>query len=92
MPGAWPALKAAMPAFIGTLPALKAGAPIGVLPLPLMDGEPSRDWHRRSLTEAVGQLADRGIIRLVTVSATGAFALGSVFWRACLGGSGQAGA
>ena len=81
-----------MPAFLGAASAARAGAPIGVLRLPLMDSEPSRDWHGRSLTEAVGQLADRGIIRLVTVSAAGAFALGSVFWRAFLRGSVQAGA
>ncbi|OHD73095.1 MAG: hypothetical protein A2177_13080 [Spirochaetes bacterium RBG_13_68_11] len=82
----------AMPAFLGAAAAARAGVPIGVLTLPVMESEPSRDWHGRSLREAVGQLADRGIIRLVTASTAGAFALGRVFWRAFLRGSVQAGA
>jgi biotin carboxylase len=85
------ALKA-MPAFLGDASAVRAVVPIEVLALPGMEDEPSRDWHGRSLREAVGQLAARGIIRLVTVSSACAFALGSVFWRAFLRGSVQAGA
>jgi biotin carboxylase len=82
----------AMPVFLGDAAAARAGAPIGVLALPMMESESSRDWHGRSLREAVGQLAERGIIRLVTASTAGAFALGRVFWRAFLRGSAQAGA
>jgi hypothetical protein len=83
---------AAMPAFLGDPVAARAGAPVEVLALPGLANEPSRDWHGLSLRKAVGQLADRGIIRLVNVSSTGTFALGGVFWRAFLRGSVQAGA
>jgi biotin carboxylase len=82
---------AVMPAFVGDAADARVGAPIGVLTLPGMANEPARDWHGRSLHEAVGQLVDRGIIRLVTVSTADTFALGSVFWHAFLRGSVQAG-
>lgn len=81
----------AMPPFVGEPSGTAIRAPVSVLRLRGMEDEPARDWHGRSLTEAVVMLEQRGAIRLVEAPPAGAFALGSVFWRAFLRGSVQAG-
>jgi biotin carboxylase len=81
-----------MPSFIGDPSAARVGRPIDVLALPMMGREPWRDWHGLSMRDAVGRIIARGLIRLTAAPPTGSFALGSVFWRAFLRGSVQAGA
>lgn len=82
---------AAMPAFAGDPGVARAGAPITVLALPGLPRETARDWHGLTMAEAIGRLVTAGAIRLADARATGAFALGSIFWRAFLRGSIQAG-
>jgi hypothetical protein len=57
-----------------------------------MDREPSRDWHGLTMTEAAARLERAGLVRLVHDPGEAGFVLGSVFWRAFLRGSAQAGA
>jgi hypothetical protein len=80
-----------MPAFLGDPAASKGGVPVRVLALPAAARESSRDWHGLALEEALERLVRRGSIRMVRPSSAGPFALGSVFWRAFLRGSIQAG-
>lgn len=89
--GAARAALEAMPPYVGEPSGSANRAPVGVLRLRGLEAESARDWHGRSLTEAVGMLERRGTIRLVAAPPAGAFALGGVFWRAFLRGSVQAG-
>jgi biotin carboxylase len=82
----------AMPAFIGDPAAARGAAAVAILPLPALEHETSRDWHGLSLREAVGRLIDLGFVLPCNAPSAPGFALGSVFWRAFLRGSVQAGA
>jgi hypothetical protein len=81
-----------MPAFAGDPGAARAGEPSVVLALPGLLRETARDWHGLTMAEAIVRLVTAKVIRLADASPAGAFALGSIFWRAFLRGSIQAGA
>ena len=81
-----------MPAFTGSPPRAGAERPVAVIALRDARHEQARDWHGLSMSEALALLVDRGFIRLVEAPSTTGFTLGSVFWRAFLRGSAQAGA
>jgi biotin carboxylase len=85
------AALAGMPAFIGDPSAVRSEGSFRVLSLPAVARESSRDWHGLPMEEALARLVNRGVIRLVDPSSARPFALGSVFWRAFLRGSIQAG-
>jgi biotin carboxylase len=83
---------ARLPRATGTPPRPGTSGPVSVLEPPQMHREPSRDWHGLTMMEAAALLERRGLVRLVHDPSETGFALGSVFWRAFLRGSAQAGA
>ena len=79
----------AMPAFrIGE----KAGSnDIGLIPLPAISRELSRDWHGQTLEAALSRIIDLGSVRLYAGDTPPKVLLGSLFWSALCRGGVQAG-
>lgn len=82
---------ARLPAYTGTPPRPGATGPVAVLAPAGMSSETARDWHGLTMAEAAAVLERHGLVRLVPAPPASGFSLGSVFWRAFLRGSAQAG-
>jgi biotin carboxylase len=83
---------AVLPTHRGTPPRPGTPGPVDVLVPHGIRREPARDWHGLTMAEAAALLERRGLVRLIPAPGGMGFALGSVFWRAFLRGSAQAGA
>ncbi|MGC9311158.1 MAG: hypothetical protein ACP5IA_00595, partial [Sediminispirochaetaceae bacterium] len=64
---------------------------IGVLPLPRIDEEKSRDWHGMTLPDAFRRVLDLAQLTLVDDDNDADIIVGSLFWNAFLKGGLQAG-
>ncbi len=64
---------------------------IGVLPLPRIDDEKSRDWHGMSLPDAFRRVLELAQLTLVDDENDADIIVGSLFWNAFLKGGLQAG-
>lgn len=64
---------------------------VGVLPLPRIDEEKSRDWHGMTLPDAFRRVLDLAQLTLVDDDNDADIIVGSLFWNAFLKGGLQAG-